>query len=100
MFEHAIYSVISPEGCASILWRTADKAADAAQAMQVSAQQLASLGVIDRIVPEPMGGAHREPLVAIDALRKAIVAELRELDGLKPDQLRKQRADKFLAMGD
>jgi len=99
MFEHAIYSVISPEGCASILWRTADKAADAAQAMQVSAQQLAALYVIDRIVPEPMGGAHREPIVAIDALRTAIVAELRELDGLKPDQLRKQRADKFLAMG-
>jgi acetyl-CoA carboxylase carboxyl transferase subunit alpha len=99
MFEHAIYSVISPEGCASILWRTADKAADAAQAMQVSAQQLAALDVIDRIVPEPVGGAHREPSVAIDALRKAIVAELRELEGLKPDQLRKQRADKFLAMG-
>ncbi|HEY1125828.1 MAG TPA: acetyl-CoA carboxylase carboxyltransferase subunit alpha [Sphingobium sp.] len=99
MFEHAIYSVISPEGCASILWRTADKAADAAQAMQVSAQQLAALDVIDRIVPEPVGGAHREPTVAIEALRKAIVAELRELEGLKPDQLRKQRADKFLAMG-
>lgn len=99
MFEHAIYSVISPEGCASILWRTADKAADAAQAMQVSAQQLAALDVIDRIVPEPVGGAHREPAVAIEALRKAIVAELRDLDGLKPDQLRKQRADKFLAMG-
>ncbi len=99
MFEHAIYSVISPEGCASILWRTADKAADAAQAMQVSAQQLAALDVIDRIVPEPVGGAHREPGVAIDSLRKAIVAELRELEGLAPDQLRKQRADKFLAMG-
>ena len=99
MFEHAIYSVISPEGCASILWRTADKAADAAQAMQVSAQQLETLGVIDRIVSEPVGGAHRDPGVAIEALRKCIVAELRELDGLKPDQLRKQRADKFLAMG-
>ena len=99
MFEHAIYSVISPEGCASILWRTADKAADAAQAMQVSAQQLAALDVIDRIVPEPVGGAHREPVAAIESLRKAIVAELRELEGLKPEQLRKQRADKFLAMG-
>jgi len=99
MFEHAIYSVISPEGCASILWRTADKAADAAQAMQVSAAQLSALGVIDKIVPEPMGGAHRDPAMAIEALRKAIVGELRELGGLKPDQLRKQRADKFLAMG-
>jgi acetyl-CoA carboxylase carboxyl transferase subunit alpha len=99
MFEHAIYSVISPEGCASILWRTADKAADAAQAMQVSAQQLSALRVIDRIVPEPVGGAHRQPKVAIEALGKAIGEELRALEGLKPDQLRKQRADKFLAMG-
>src|SRR5690606_16560925 len=99
MFEHAIYSVISPEGCASILWRTADKAADAAQAMQVSAAQLSALGVIDRIVPEPVGGAHRDPAMAIEALRKAIIGELRDLSGLKPDQLRKQRADKFLAMG-
>jgi len=99
MFEHAIYSVISPEGCASILWRTADKAADAAQAMQVSAQQLAALNVIDRIVPEPVGGAHRQPSVAIDSLGKAIVEELQGLDGLNAGQLRKQRADKFLAMG-
>jgi acetyl-CoA carboxylase carboxyl transferase subunit alpha len=99
MFEHAIYSVISPEGCASILWRTADKAADAAQAMQVSAQQLKGLGVIDRIVKEPVGGAHREPAAAISALGKAIGEELKALDGLKPDQLRKQRADKYLAIG-
>lgn len=99
MFEHAIYSVISPEGCASILWRTADKAADAAQAMQVTAQQLAALGVIDKIVPEPVGGAHRDPAVAIQLLQKAIVEDLRALDGLGPDQLRRQRADKFLAMG-
>ncbi|MBN8829541.1 MAG: acetyl-CoA carboxylase carboxyltransferase subunit alpha, partial [Sphingomonadales bacterium] len=87
MFEHAIYSVISPEGCASILWRTADKAADAAQAMQVTAQQLATLGVIDRIVPEPVGGAHREPQVAIQSLQNAIVEELRGLAGLSGTQL-------------
>ncbi|HZV17184.1 MAG TPA: acetyl-CoA carboxylase carboxyltransferase subunit alpha [Sphingobium sp.] len=99
MFEHAIYSVISPEGCASILWRTADKAADAAQAMQVTAQQLATLGVIDRIVPEPVGGAHRDGDVAIQALQKAILEELSALDGLAPDQLRHQRAEKFLALG-
>ena len=68
MFEHAVYSVISPEGCASILWRTADKAADAAEAMRVTAQQLAELKVIDRIVPEPLGGAHRDPAAAIAAL--------------------------------
>lgn len=99
MMEHAIYSVISPEGCASILWRTADKAADAAQAMQVTAQQLLTLGVIDRIVPEPLGGAHREPQVAIQALQKAITEELRTLDGLSGTQLRNQRAEKFLALG-
>src|SRR3546814_3350487 len=65
MFEHAVYSVISPEGCASILWRTGDKAAEAAEAMKVTAQDLKSLGVIDGIVPEPLGGAHREPSAAI-----------------------------------
>jgi len=99
MFEHAIYSVISPEGCASILWRTADKAADAAQAMQVTAQQLATLGVIDRIVPEPVGGAHREPGVAISSLKAAIIEELGALESSDGEQLRQQRADKFLAMG-
>ena len=72
MFEHAVYSVISPEGCASILWRTADKASDAATAMQVTAQHLKGLGVIDRIVTEPIGGAHREPVQAIASLGAAI----------------------------
>src|SRR3546814_1106729 len=66
MFEHAVYSVISPEGCAAILWRTGDKAAEAAEAMKVTAQDLKSLGVIDGIVPEPLGGAHREPSAAIE----------------------------------
>src|SRR6201996_4735353 len=65
MFEHAVYSVISPEGCASILWRTAEKAADAADAMKITAQDLEKLGVVDRIVPEPLGGAHRDPAAAI-----------------------------------
>jgi acetyl-CoA carboxylase carboxyl transferase subunit alpha len=99
MFEHAIYSVISPEGCASILWRTADKAADAAQAMQVTAQQLSTLGVIDRIVPEPLGGAHRGPGAAIESLKTAISEELQALDGLGSDRMRGQRAEKFLALG-
>ena len=72
MFEHAVYSVISPEGCASILWRTADKAAEAAEAMKVTAQDLKGLGVIDTIVPEPLGGAHRDPAAAIAALGDAI----------------------------
>ncbi len=99
MFQHAIYSVISPEGCASILWRSAERASDAAAAMQVTAESLLDLGVIDRIVPEPVGGAHRHPAVAIAALKDAIAAELASLEPLDRDALRRQRADKFLAMG-
>ncbi|MEJ7925224.1 acetyl-CoA carboxylase carboxyltransferase subunit alpha [Sphingobium sp. AN641] len=99
MFEHAVYSVISPEGCASILWRTADKASDAATAMQVTAQHLKALGVIDRIVPEPMGGAHRQPVEAIASLADAISQELDILARMDPAALRTDRADKFLAIG-
>ena len=98
MFEHAVYSVISPEGCASILWRTADKAADAAEAMRITAQDLQSLGVVDRIVPEPVGGAHREPKAAIDSLKTAIVEELSSCSTLHGEQLLKQRRAKFLAI--
>ena len=99
MFEHAVYSVISPEGCASILWRTADKAPEAAEAMKVTAQDLRSLGVIDGIVPEPLGGAHRAPVEAIASLGDAIAQSLEELAGLDRDALRRGRRDKFLAMG-
>ena len=99
MFEHAVYSVISPEGCASILWRTADKAADAAEAMKVTAQDLKQLGVIDAIVPEPLGGAHRDPGAAAAALGDAMEGALGELAGLGRDALRRDRRDKFLAIG-
>lgn len=99
MFEHAIYSVISPEGCASILWRTADKAADAAEAMRIAAKELKKLGVIDRIVPEPAGGAHRDPDAAIAALGKAIEEELGKLRNVDRDMLRQRRRAKFLDMG-
>ncbi|SEM58724.1 acetyl-CoA carboxylase carboxyltransferase subunit alpha [Sphingomonas gellani] len=99
MFEHAVYSVISPEGAASILWRTADKAADAADAMRITAQDLKNFGVIDTIVPEPLGGAHRAPQAAIGALADAIEAALTELGGTAPDVLRQDRRRKFLAMG-
>lgn len=99
MMEHAVYSVISPEGCASILWRTADKAADAAEAMKVTAQDLKTLGVIDRIVTEPMGGAHRDPTAAIDALGQAIGESLDELSTLDGAALKRARREKFLAMG-
>jgi acetyl-CoA carboxylase carboxyl transferase subunit alpha len=99
MFEHAVYSVISPEGCASILWRTADKAADAAEAMRVTAGDLQALGVVDRIVPEPVGGAHRAPAEAIDNLKAAILEELDGLAKLDRAQILDQRRAKFLAIG-
>ncbi len=99
MMEHAVYSVISPEGCASILWRTADKAADAAEAMKVTAQDLIALGVIDRVVAEPLGGAHRDPAAAILSLGDAIEAALAALDDKSPEALRKDRRTKFLKMG-
>jgi acetyl-CoA carboxylase carboxyl transferase subunit alpha len=99
MFEHAVYSVISPEGCASILWRTADKAADAAEAMRVTAQQLAELKVIDHIVPEPLGGAHRDPAAAIAALKQALVEELDQCAEMSGEQLLEQRRTKFLSLG-
>ena len=98
MLEHSIYAVISPEGCASILWRTADKAADAAEAMRVTAQDLKQLGVIERIVPEPAGGAHREPAATIAALGAAIGEELDALIPLSRDAVRKERREKFLAV--
>jgi len=98
MFEHAVYSVISPEGCASILWRTADKAADAAEAMRITAQDLQSLGVADRIVPEPLGGAHRDPEEAIQNLKEAIVEELSGCGELGGEELLRQRRAKYLAI--
>lgn len=99
MFENAIYSVISPEGCASILWRTADKAAEAAEAMRVTAADLKALGVIDRIVAEPVGGAHRDPSGAIASLKAALVEEIDGCAELSPDELLAQRRAKFLAIG-
>jgi acetyl-CoA carboxylase carboxyl transferase subunit alpha len=98
MLEHAVYSVISPEGCASILWRTADKAADAAEAMKITAQDLLSLGVADRIVDEPLGGAHRDPRSAIENLKAAILEELTGCSALAGDELLKQRRAKYLAI--
>jgi len=99
MFEHAVYSVISPEGCASILWRSGEFAKDAAEALKITAQDLERLGVVDGIVPEPLGGAHRNPTVALDALGKAIDEALVELVKIDGGQLRADRRDKFLAMG-
>ena len=99
MLEHAVYSVISPEGCASILWRTAEKAPDAAEAMKVTAQHLERLGVIDRIVPEPMGGAHRDSAGTARALGQAIGEELDALAKLPKADLKRMREDRFLRIG-
>jgi acetyl-CoA carboxylase carboxyl transferase subunit alpha len=99
MLEHSVYSVISPEGCASILWRTAEKAADAAEAMRITAADLHQLGVIEQIVPEPIGGAHRRPAETIEALGVAIGDALAALAPLSRDQVRAERRVKFLTIG-
>ena len=99
MLEHAIYSVISPEGAASILWRDATRAREAAQSMKITAADLERLGVIDAQVPEPVGGAHRDPAAAIEATRRAIAGALEELSSLSADELRRQRREKYLAIG-
>ena len=100
MMEHAVYSVISPEGCASILWRTAAKADEAAEAMRITAQHLIQLGVIDRIVKEPKGGAHRDPAMAAGSLAEAISEELDMLSGLRSDELQSRRNQKYLNIGE
>ena len=99
MLEHAIYSVISPEGCASILWRDAAQAATAADALKLTAADLKGLHLVDEVVGEPLGGAHREPAVAMESVGRAIEAHLTPLLGLEPAALRTQRREKFLAMG-
>jgi acetyl-CoA carboxylase carboxyl transferase subunit alpha len=99
MLEHAIYSVITPEGCSAILWRDGEHAQEAAEALRLTAQDLLRLGVVDRIVPEPLGGAHRLPKEAVESLGEAIDEALRPLLGLEGSILRTQRREKFLAMG-
>jgi len=99
MLEHAIYSVISPEGAASILWRDTARAQDAATGMKITAQDLLKFGIIDRIVQEPTGGAHRDGQAAINRAGDAISAALADLAGLSADDIVNKRADKFLAIG-
>ena len=98
MLEHSVYSVISPEGCASILWRTGEKAAEAAEAMRVTAADLLQLGVIDRIVPEPVGGAHRDSAEAIRSLGSAIEEEVDTLSAMGAAELKSDRRAKYLAI--
>jgi len=99
MLEHSIYSVVSPEGCASILWRSASKAPEASEAQRLTAQDLYTLGIIDRIIPEPLGGAHRDAEMMIKDIGIAVEQSLQTLTALDGDQLRRNRRDKFLAMG-
>ncbi|MFZ0193414.1 MAG: acetyl-CoA carboxylase carboxyltransferase subunit alpha [Pseudolabrys sp.] len=99
MLEHAIYSVISPDGAASILWRDTAKAQEAATNMKITAQDMVRFGVIDSVVPEPTGGAHRDPQATIAATGEAIATALTELQGLDRETVRKLRREKFLTMG-
>ena len=99
MLEHSIYSVISPEGCASILWKDAEKMREAAEALRLTAQDLKKLGVIDRIIPEPLGGAQRSNTDAILSVGRALNEMLAEMDGQDADTLRRDRRQKFVAMG-
>ncbi|MEH6829747.1 acetyl-CoA carboxylase carboxyltransferase subunit alpha [Sulfitobacter sp.] len=100
MLEHSVYSVISPEGCASILWKDSEKMREAAEALRLTAQDLQKLGVNDRIIPEPKGGAHRDPKTAIAAVSVAIGEMLKSLEGKNPKELIKDRREKYLDMGD
>jgi len=99
MLEHAVYSVISPEGCASILWRTNENAEDAANALKITAQDLLKLEVIDEVIPEPVGGAHRDHEKVMKAMHKSLEVALSELSALSADKLKKLRREKFLSMG-
>ena len=99
MLENAIYSVISPEGAASILWRDAARAKDAASTMKITAQDLLKLGVIDEIIAEPVGGAHREPVQTIHQVGNAIEASLKDLTGLSAEEVKQNRRDRFLDIG-
>lgn len=99
MLEHSIYSVISPEGCASILWRSGDKTKEATEALRLTAQDLKALGIIDEIIKEPLGGAHRNIPQTLNSVKEAVLRQLKELENLSPEKLKKQRTDKFLQIG-
>jgi acetyl-CoA carboxylase carboxyl transferase subunit alpha len=99
MLEYAVYSVISPEGCASILWKSAEKASTAADAMGITADRLLELGLIDEIVPEPLGSAHRDPEATAQTLQNSLLAHLRELESLDVGELLSQRAARLGSIG-
>jgi acetyl-CoA carboxylase carboxyl transferase subunit alpha len=99
MLQYATYSVISPEGCASILWKSADKAPEAAETLGITASRLKTLGLIDRLVPEPLGGAHRDPQATATSLKKALAEALREVHDKKPRELVEQRLERLMSYG-
>jgi acetyl-CoA carboxylase carboxyl transferase subunit alpha len=99
MLQYAIYSVISPEGCAAILWKSAEKAPDAAETLGITAHRLKALGLIDRIVNEPLGGAHRDPAYMAQMLKRALGEALRQFHNVKPTELVRQRQQRILAYG-
>ena len=99
MLEHSIYSVISPEGCAAILWRDRVKAPEAAEALKLTSKDLQGLEVIDEIIPEPMGGAHRAPDLTAQNIKERLIRHIDELSRLSDDELVDRRCEKFLAMG-
>ena len=99
MLQYGIYSVISPEGCASILWKSADKAEEAAEAMRITARSLSEYGLVDEVLPEPLGGAHRNPQESADVIRNALLKNLEELDKLSIDQLLENRQRRLASFG-
>jgi acetyl-CoA carboxylase carboxyl transferase subunit alpha len=99
MLQYATYSVISPEGCASILWRSAEKAPDAAEALGITASRLKTLGLVDKIVPEPLGGAHRDPQATAQSLRKALAEALKQVQDKKPKELVEERLERLMSYG-
>jgi acetyl-CoA carboxylase carboxyl transferase subunit alpha len=99
MMQYSTYSVISPEGCASILWRSADKAPEAAEALGITANRLKTLGLVDKVIPEPLGGAHRDPAAAGAALKKALAEALKQLQTKKPADLVEERLERLMGHG-
>jgi acetyl-CoA carboxylase carboxyl transferase subunit alpha len=99
MLQYSTYSVISPEGCASILWKSADRAPDAAEALGITSERLRELGLIDRIIPEPLGGAHRDPAATAANVREALLSSLEELEKIPVDKLLDQRYRRLMGYG-
>ena len=99
MLQYSTYSVISPEGCASILWKSAERAADAAQAMGITAERLKELGFVDTLIEEPLGGAHRQPLVTAERVKESLLASLDRLEAMETDALLERRYESLMSYG-